>query len=56
MNDTKYSKVYSSARDSKYWQQLQELATQPWSLDKLFAQDAERTTRFSVQAAALYMD
>ena len=56
MNDTKYNKVYSSARDSKYWQQLQELATQPWSLDKLFAQDAERTTRFSAQAAALYMD
>ena len=56
MNDTKYNKVYSSARDSKYWQQLQELATQPWSLDKLFAQDAKRTTRFSTQAAALYMD
>ena len=56
MNDTKYNKVYSSARDSKYWQQLQELATQSWSLDKLFAQDAERTTRFSTQAATLYMD
>ena len=56
MNDIKYNKVYSSARDSKYWQQLQELAAQPWSLDKLFTQDAERTTRFSTQAGALYMD
>lgn len=52
----KGSNCYSSARNSKYWQQLQELAAQPWSLDKLFAQDAERTSRFSTQAGALYMD
>lgn len=50
------NKVYHSARHSQYWQQLQELAEQPWSLDKLFAQDTERTTRFSTQAGALYMD
>ena len=56
MNDTKHNKVYSNARDSKYWQQLQALAAQPWSLNKLFMQDAERTSRFSAQAAALYMD
>ncbi|WP_201618935.1 glucose-6-phosphate isomerase [Psychrobacter maritimus] len=56
MNDIKGSNRYSSARNSKYWQQLQELAAQPWSLDKLFTQDAERTSRFSTQAGALYMD
>ena len=56
MNDIKGSNRYSSARNSKYWQQLQELAAQPWSLDKLFAQDTKRTSRFSTQAGALYMD
>ena len=56
MNDIKGSNRYSSARNSKYWQQLQKLAAQPWSLDKLFTQDAERTSRFSTQAGALYMD
>ena len=56
MNDIKGNNRYSSARSSKYWQQLQELAAQPWSLDKLFTQDAERTSRFSTQAGALYMD
>ena len=56
MNDIKGSNRYSSARNSKYWQQLQELAAQPWSLDKLFTQEAERTSRFSTQAGALYMD
>ena len=56
MNDIKGNNRYSSARNSKYWQQLQELAAQPWSLDKLFTQDAERTSRFSTQAGALYMD
>ena len=50
------NKVYHSARHSQYWQQLQELAEQPWSLDKLFAQDTERTTHFSTQAGALYID
>ena len=56
MNDIKGNNRYSSARNSKYWQQLQELAAQPWPLDKLFTQDAERTSRFSTQAGALYMD
>ena len=56
MNDIEDNKRYSSARSSKYWQQLQQLAAQPWSLDKLFTQDTERTSRFSTQAGALYMD
>ena len=56
MNDIKGNNRYGSARNSKYWQQLQELAAQPWPLDKLFTQDAERTSRFSTQAGALYMD
>ena len=56
MNDIKGNNRYSSARSSEYWQQLQQLAAQPWSLDKLFTQDAERTSRFSTQAGALYMD
>ncbi|WP_201539428.1 glucose-6-phosphate isomerase [Psychrobacter sp. 1044] len=56
MSDTKDNNKYSSARNSKYWQQLQELAAQPWSLDKLFTQDTERTSRFSTQVGALYMD
>ena len=56
MNDIKDNNRYSSARHSKYWQQLQQLAAQPWSLDKLFTQDTERTSRFSTQAGALYMD
>lgn len=56
MNDTKDNKVYSSARHSKYWQQLQTLAESPWSLAALFAQDNTRTQHFSMQAGALYMD
>ena len=56
MNDIKDNNRYSSARSSKYWQQLQQLAAQPWSLDKLFTQDTKRTSRFSTQAGALYMD
>ena len=56
MNDIKDNNRYSSARSSEYWQQLQQLAAQPWSLDKLFTQDTERTSRFSMQAGALYMD
>ena len=56
MNDIKNNEVYSSARSSEYWQQLQQLAAQPWSLDKLFAQDDERMSRFSTQAGTLYMD
>ena len=56
MNDIKDNNRYSSARSSKYWQQLQQLAEQPWSLDKLFTQDTKRTSRFSTQAGALYMD
>ena len=51
-----YNSSYNKARSSEYWQQLQTLAAQPWSLAKLFAQDDERTTRFSSQAGALYMD
>ncbi|SLJ83351.1 glucose-6-phosphate isomerase [Psychrobacter sp. DAB_AL43B] len=56
MNIIKDDKVYGSARHSKYWQPLQTLAEQPWSLAQLFAKDDERTTRFSTQAGALYMD
>ena len=41
MNDIKDNNRYSSARSSKYWQQLQQLAAQPWSLDKLFTQDTD---------------
>ncbi|WP_201576066.1 glucose-6-phosphate isomerase [Psychrobacter okhotskensis] len=56
MDEIKDDKRYSSARSSQYWQQLQSLAKQPWSLAALFAQDDERATRFSRQADALYMD
>jgi glucose-6-phosphate isomerase len=56
MDEIKDDKRYSSARSSQYWQQLQSLAKQPWSLAALFAQDDERATRFSRQAGALYMD
>ena len=56
MNDMNGGTVYSSARDSKYWQQLRMLAKQPWSLVELFAQDDNRAKQFSVQAGALYMD
>ena len=56
MDEIKHDKIYSSARRSQYWQQLQSLAKQPWSLAALFAQDDERATRFSRQAGALYMD
>ncbi|WP_286739517.1 glucose-6-phosphate isomerase [Psychrobacter sp. UBA3068] len=49
-------KGFTSARSSKHWQQLQTLAKQQWSLASLFAQDANRATRFSTQAGALYMD
>tara|TARA_R110002126_G_scaffold15769_1_gene64255 strand:+ start:2128 stop:3795 length:1668 start_codon:yes stop_codon:yes gene_type:complete len=56
MDEIKHDKIYSSARSSQYWQQLQSLAKQPWSLAALFAQDDERATRFSRQAGALYMD
>ncbi|MGM8885718.1 glucose-6-phosphate isomerase [Psychrobacter sp. 1U2] len=51
-----HNNTYHSARHSEYWQRLQTLAAQPWSLAQLFAQDDERTTRFSRQAGALYMD
>ncbi|MFZ3143179.1 glucose-6-phosphate isomerase [Psychrobacter glacincola] len=56
MNDTKDHEVYSSARHSKYWQQLQICADSPWSLAALFAQDDTRTQRFSARSGALYMD
>ncbi|CAN6959376.1 Glucose-6-phosphate isomerase [Psychrobacter okhotskensis] len=56
MAEIKDDKRYSSARRSQYWQQLQMLAAQSWSLAALFAQDDERATRFSRQAGALYMD
>jgi len=56
MNAIKDKTAFNSARNSKYWQQLQTLATQPWSLADLFAQDDSRATRFSTKAGALYMD
>ncbi|WP_025651132.1 MULTISPECIES: glucose-6-phosphate isomerase [unclassified Psychrobacter] len=56
MAEIKGNSAYNSARNSTYWQQLQMLAKQPWSLAALFAQDDERATRFSRQAGALYMD
>ncbi|MFK3916744.1 glucose-6-phosphate isomerase [Psychrobacter sp. NPDC078501] len=56
MKEVMGDKAYSSARHSKYWQQLQTLAKHPWSLAQLFAQDDKRAKHFSVQAGALYMD
>ena len=56
MAEIKGNSAYNSARNSTYWQQLQMLAEQPWSLAALFAQDDSRATRFSMQAGALYMD
>ena len=56
MAEIKGNSAYNSARNSTYWQQLQMLAKQPWSLAALFAQDDSRATRFSTQAGALYMD
>ena len=47
---------YHCARQSKYWQQLQQLAKQSWSLDSLFTQDDTRAAHFSAQAGVLYMD
>ena len=46
----------NNARDSKYWTALQNLAKQHWSLAALFTKDETRTTRFSAQAGAIYMD
>ena len=56
MAEIKGNSAYNSARNSTYWQQLQMLAKQPWSLAAFFAQDDSRATRFSMQAGALYMD
>ena len=56
MNAINDNQVYGSARDSKYWQQLQSFAEQSWSLTSLFTQDDGRTKRFSTQAGTLYMD
>ncbi len=56
IKDMRDSKTFHSARHSEHWQQLQQLAEQPWSLATLFAQDNERATCFSIQAGALYMD
>ncbi|MFP3710880.1 hypothetical protein SB783_43655, partial [Paraburkholderia sp. SIMBA_009] len=56
MNEIKGDKAYSSARHSKSWQQLQQLAKHQWSLDSLFAQDVSRAASFSTRAGALYMD
>ena len=50
------SHSFKSARLSKPWEQLQDLAKHSWSLADLFAKDNERTTRFSTQAGELYMD
>lgn len=52
MND----KARGSARHSKQWLTLQQLAEQSWSIASLFAQDEARAQRFSCQAGALYMD
>ena len=56
MAEISKDRAYSSARHSTYWQQLQMLATQEWSLSTLFAQDADRAAHFSTRADALYMD
>lgn len=56
MDNTNRHEIYQSARSSEYWQRLQMLSKQPWSLVSLFAQDNDRATRFSVRAGALYMD
>lgn len=56
MDAIKGKTAFNRARNAKYWQQLQTLATQPWSLADLFAQDDNRATRFSTKAGALYMD
>ena len=56
MDEIKGNSAYNSARHSTYWQQLQTLAKQPWSLAALFEQDGSRAMRFSMQAGALYMD
>nr|WP_317199646.1 glucose-6-phosphate isomerase [uncultured Psychrobacter sp.] len=51
---------FKSARLSKPWERLQDLAKHSWSLADLFAKDSAkgdaRTTRFSTQAGELYMD
>lgn len=56
MAEINNDQAYSNARNSSYWQQLQMLATQQWSLSALFAQDNNRAIRFSTQTGALYMD
>lgn len=56
MNAINAHKTYSSARDSEYWSQLQQLAEQSWSIAELFAQDDSRAQRFQAQSGALYMD
>ena len=56
MNTLMSDTSYPSARRSKHWTQLQQLAEQSWSLSTLFAQDNERAQRFSIQAGSLYMD
>lgn len=56
MNNSIISKSHGSARQSKYWSQLETLADQSWSLATLFEHDKTRTERFSVQNGALYMD
>lgn len=56
MAEINNDQTYSSARHSNYWQQLQMLARQTWSLSTLFDEDNNRAMRFSTQAGALYMD
>lgn len=56
MNDMNAIQNYSSARNSKHWSQLQQLAEQRWSIAELFAQDDSRAPHFQAQAGALYMD
>ena len=56
MEEIKGNKKHKRARGSEHWEHLQSLASRSWSLADLFAQDGSRTTRFSTQAGALYMD
>ncbi|WP_352336333.1 glucose-6-phosphate isomerase [Psychrobacter sp. 16-MNA-CIBAN-0192] len=56
MNNSIRNKSHGSARQSKYWTQLETLADQSWSLASLFEHDKTRNQRYSAQSGALYMD
>ncbi len=53
---TNMTQNFKEARHSEHWTQLEQLAKQNWSLIELFAQNKERTARFSTQTGPLYMD